>query len=73
MDKTIEPQRIPDERDFLHSLSNPLTTALALAARTQTLTDPNELKLNGQRLTKALDKIVDLLKNRRQQIKGLEN
>lgn len=35
MGQSQEPQRIPEEREFLHELSNPLTTALALAAKSK--------------------------------------
>ncbi len=73
MDQKQEPQRIPDEREFLHELSNPITTALALANRVQNLKDLSEAKIAGERLTKALEQIVNLVKTRRQQMKDLEN
>lgn len=73
MGHSQEPQRIPDEREFLHELSNPITTALALASKVPHLKDLGEIKLTGERLTKALEQIVDLVKNRRQQMKDLEN
>lgn len=73
MDHNQEPQRIPDEREFLHELSNPITTALALATKVQRLKDPDELRATAERLTKALEQIVNLVKTRRQQMKDLEN
>jgi len=73
MGPSNEPQRIPDEREFLHSISNPLTTALALASKTQKLSDLSEIKATAERLARALEKAIHLLKDRREQIRNFEN
>lgn len=73
MGQIEEPQRIPDEREFLHSISNPLTTALALASKTQNLSDLKEIKATAERLTRALEQAVNMLKARREQIRNFEN
>lgn len=73
MGQSQEPQRIPEEREFLHELSNPLTTALALAAKIQKIQDVGEIHSTCERLAKALEQSVDLVKTRRRAMKETEN